>query len=77
MNYSIQIHDELKATFSSGKTKSIEFRKQQLAQLAHLINDNIDQFDAAMKEDLGNPSLEAQLYALQISLSFMVLPHLS
>ena len=56
-----EIFSDLKTTFETGKTKPIAYRKQQLAQLAWMVKDNIPRFEAALKEDLGRPQLESNL----------------
>lgn len=44
---------ELKATFSSGKTRRYEWRLQQLQQLVKLVDENEDRFIEAFKQDSG------------------------
>lgn len=39
--------------FNSGKTKPIEFRKQQLTALAKLLDDNEDALCKALHKDMG------------------------
>ena len=56
-----QIHAELQATFKTGKTRPIAFRREQLAQLCHLLKDNESRFREALKEDLGRPEIESDL----------------
>ena len=58
---STQIHAELQKTFKTGKTRPIAFRKEQLAQLAHLLKDNEQRFREALKADLGRPEVESDL----------------
>ncbi|KAL0568278.1 Hexadecenal dehydrogenase [Marasmius crinis-equi] len=64
-----KIHDELKGTFRSGKTKSIAYRKYLLVQLMYLLHDNVGRFEDALKADLGRPPLESQLFETSLSLS--------
>ena len=45
--------------FSSGATKSIEFRRQQLRQLYRLLEENELQLVEALKADLGKPRFES------------------
>lgn len=59
----LQIRDELRAGFASGKLKSIEYRKYQLKQLAYLLKDNLERFQDAMEKDFTRPVLESRLYA--------------
>ena len=42
----------LRATFQSGKTKSVEFRKEQLEKLLKMFNDHKDEFVDALSEDV-------------------------
>ncbi|KAI5481285.1 aldehyde dehydrogenase family 3 member B1 [Pseudohyphozyma bogoriensis] len=53
------IHDKVTATFDSGKTRSIAWRKNQILQLGLLIEDNEDLLIAALQDDLGKPKVEA------------------
>ena len=57
----MQIHDELKAEFLTGKSKDIAYRKQQLLQLSYMLHDNLARFDAALTADLGRASFENNL----------------
>lgn len=58
-----QIRDSLKIAFRTGRTKSIQFRKQQLLGLAYLIKDNLARFEQALASDLGRSSSESVVYA--------------
>ncbi len=51
----------MKATFASGRTKAIPWRKQQLLQVARLAQDNAEAFVEALHKDLGKPRLETVL----------------
>ena len=55
------MHAALRAAFKTGRTKSIEFRREQLAQLSWMIKDNQDRFNAAFKSDLGRPEIESNM----------------
>ena len=57
----LEIYDELRASFDTGKTMPIAFRRKQLASLAHMIKDNIPRFEDAMKADIGKPPFESQM----------------
>ncbi|GJJ14523.1 hypothetical protein Clacol_008787 [Clathrus columnatus] len=46
------------ASFRSGTTKPIAFRKKQLLRLASLFKDNLEAFEEAFKKDLGRPVFE-------------------
>jgi len=49
----IQIHQSLKQGFASGKSKDIQWRKKQILQLWHLVEDNLDRMRKALFDDLG------------------------
>ncbi|PIL34991.1 hypothetical protein GSI_02778 [Ganoderma sinense ZZ0214-1] len=55
-----QIHARAREEFRSGKTQSIAFRKEQIAQVGYLVKDNEDRFKDALKRDLGRPPLETE-----------------
>ncbi|KAH9933652.1 aldehyde dehydrogenase [Epithele typhae] len=59
---SFQIHAAARSAFFDGKTKSIPYRKEQIAQLGYLIKDNEDRIHEALKLDLGRHPLESELY---------------
>lgn len=52
------IHEH-SAYFSTGVTRSLEFRKQALKRLYDFIEKNEDLFLSALKQDLGKPAFEA------------------
>ena len=54
----LQIRGRVKNAFKTGRTKPIQFRKQQLLSLAYLIKDNITLFQRALASDLGRPDTE-------------------
>ncbi|EJD42590.1 NAD-dependent aldehyde dehydrogenase [Auricularia subglabra TFB-10046 SS5] len=54
-----QIRARLRAGFATGKTKDVAFRKEQLLQLAYMIQDNRDRFLDALASDLGRPRNES------------------
>eukprot|EP00514_Thraustochytrium_sp_LLF1b_P011247 CAMPEP_0184548718 /NCGR_PEP_ID=MMETSP0199_2-20130426/6369_1 /TAXON_ID=1112570 /ORGANISM="Thraustochytrium sp., Strain LLF1b" /LENGTH=494 /DNA_ID=CAMNT_0026943353 /DNA_START=65 /DNA_END=1549 /DNA_ORIENTATION=+ len=51
--------DELRATFYSGKTRSLKWRRQQLTQVQLMMEENHEQFAEALKKDLGGPDIRA------------------
>ncbi|KAI0708464.1 NAD-dependent aldehyde dehydrogenase [Earliella scabrosa] len=59
-----QIHARARRAFLSGKTKSIVFRKEQIAQVGHMLKDNESRIVEALKHDLGRPSLETEFLDL-------------
>lgn len=54
----LQVRGRVKDAFKTGRTKPIQFRKQQLLSLAYLIKDNIALFQRALASDLGRPETE-------------------
>ncbi len=48
----------LRAAFESGRTRPIEWRREQLLQLKKLLKENGDELVAAIHADLGRPELE-------------------
>ncbi|KAI1783576.1 NAD-aldehyde dehydrogenase [Ganoderma leucocontextum] len=57
-----KIHARARQAFKSGKTKSIAFRKEQIAQVGYLLKDNEERFKDALKQDLGRPFLETEFF---------------
>ncbi len=55
----MQIIDNLKTTFSTGKTKSIEWRKSQLLALKRMLEENEQAVYDALKQDLNKCQFEA------------------
>jgi aldehyde dehydrogenase (NAD+) len=53
--------ERLRQTFDSGKTKSLEWRRQQLAEIERLLRDHEGTFAEALKADLGKCRFEAVL----------------
>ena len=51
----------LRDTFASGRTRSLDWRKQQLRALERLMLDNEAAVAAALEEDLGRKPFEAWL----------------
>ncbi|EJD01021.1 NAD-aldehyde dehydrogenase [Fomitiporia mediterranea MF3/22] len=62
------IYARLSAEFLKWRTRSIEFRKQQLSQLAYLVKDNQQRFEEALSHDLGKPALEAIITEIGVTL---------
>ena len=54
----LQVRDRVKDAFKTGKTRAIQFRKQQLLSLAYLIKDNIALIQRALASDLGRSDTE-------------------
>jgi aldehyde dehydrogenase (NAD+) len=51
--------DALRAQFDSGRTRPLEWRKQQLRQITALMRENGDALVEAIRADFGKPELEA------------------
>lgn len=51
----------LRATFRSGRSKDVNFRKWQLKQLYWLVGDSHQAFIDALYKDLGRPEFETRL----------------
>jgi aldehyde dehydrogenase (NAD+) len=56
----------LRASFDSGRTRPLEYRQEQLAGLARMLKERESEFENAIHQDLGRPSLE--IYASEIAL---------
>lgn len=56
-----QIRDVARRAFLSGKAKPLSFRKEQIAQVGHLIKDNEDRLKDAIKTDIGRHPVETDL----------------
>ncbi|KAI0649638.1 NAD-dependent aldehyde dehydrogenase [Trametes meyenii] len=53
-----KIRERTRQAFLSGKTKSISFRKEQIAQIGYLLKDNEEAIKNSLKLDLGRPAFE-------------------
>ncbi|KAJ8473063.1 hypothetical protein ONZ51_g8114 [Trametes cubensis] len=53
-----RIHQRARDAYRSGKLKSIEYRREQIAQAGYLLKDNEQRFIDAMRTDLGRPAQE-------------------
>ena len=51
----------LRKTFASGRTRSVEWRKQQLKALGAMVSENEATIAAALEQDLGRKPFEAWL----------------
>ena len=51
----------LRATFASGRTRSIEWRRQQLQAIARMMTENEEAVAAALEQDLGRGQFESWL----------------
>jgi aldehyde dehydrogenase (NAD+) len=57
----------LRATYASGRTRSLEWRQEQLAALKRMLVEREDDLVAALAADLGRPPFEAWAADLRIS----------
>ena len=55
-----QIRLRARRAYASGKTRSVQFRKDQIAQVGHMVKDNEQRFVDAFKLDLGRPEFETR-----------------
>ncbi len=56
----------LRATYESGRTRPLEWRRQQLERLKALVTENGDELVEALQADLAKPELEARATDVQI-----------
>ncbi|KAI0667920.1 aldehyde dehydrogenase [Trametes maxima] len=56
-----KIHERARLAFESGRTDSVAFRKEQIAQVGYLIKDNEDKLREALRIDLGRHPQETDL----------------
>jgi aldehyde dehydrogenase (NAD+) len=54
-----KINEELRTVFLSGKTRDVEYRKNQLKQLSFMIKDNTEKFVESIRMDLGRSRFES------------------
>ncbi|KZS97046.1 aldehyde dehydrogenase [Sistotremastrum niveocremeum HHB9708] len=67
-----KIHATLKKTFDSQTTLPLQYRKNQLYQLARLVRDNKDAFVDALHKDLGKQKLEVVLQEVNSSVAMCI-----
>jgi acyl-CoA reductase-like NAD-dependent aldehyde dehydrogenase len=60
-----KINESLRKTFLTGKTRDLEYRKNQLKQLTFLLTENRKDFIDALKKDLGRPTFETEFAEMQ------------
>jgi len=58
--------ESLRATFESGRTRPLEWRREQLGRLKSLLEENAERLTTALQHDLGKPDIEA--WATDISI---------
>lgn len=54
-----KINEDLRKVFLTGKTKDLEYRKNQLKQLSFMLNDNQEKFVESIRKDLGRSRFES------------------
>ena len=69
------IGKSLRATFDSGRTRSLGWRQEQLAGLRRMMDEADAELTEALRQDLGRPSMEA--YAADIGHTKAELRHLA
>ena len=68
-----ELVDGLRATFRTGRTRSIEWRREQLQALLRMLTEHEADFTDALRADLGRPALEA--YAADIGTTKVEIKH--
>jgi aldehyde dehydrogenase (NAD+) len=68
-----ELVDGLRATFRTGRTRPIEWRREQLGAMHRMLVDHEDDFVEALRADLGRPPLEA--YAADIGTTKAEIKH--
>jgi len=69
------INKALRATFDSGRTRPVEWRRRQLTGLRRMLDEHDAELTAALRSDLGRPSMEA--YAADLGHAKGELRHLA
>ncbi len=64
-----QVVATARTAFESGKTRPLAWRKAQLVAMIKMLQDNADDFSAALKQDLGRGLEEAWLYDIGFSIT--------
>jgi len=67
------IFKDLRASFNSGKTRSLAWRKKQIEQLYKMFDEQKELFASAANADFNRPSTETLLYDCgMVSLYFIL-----
>jgi acyl-CoA reductase-like NAD-dependent aldehyde dehydrogenase len=61
-----KIVEDVQAAFKTDKTRPIEWRKEQLKQMWHMLDDHEVDLQEALFLDEGKPTLEAQLFEMAL-----------
>ena len=64
-----QVVATARTAFDSGKTRPLAWRKAQLVAMIKMLEENADEFSAALKQDLGRGTEEAWLYDIGFSIT--------
>ena len=64
-----QVVATARTAFESGKTRPLAWRKAQLVAMIKMLEENADEFSAALKQDLGRGTEEAWLYDIGFSIT--------
>lgn len=64
-----QINEGLRKTFLTGKTRDLEYRKNQVKQLCFLLKDNQEALVEAIQKDLGRPKMETMFAEVQVMIN--------
>lgn len=63
------INASLRKAFLTGKTRDLQYRKNQLKQLAFLVTDNEDAFCDALAKDLGRSKFESMFAEMMLTVN--------
>lgn len=61
--------DKLRTTFASGRTRNVEWRVQQLKQLARFLEENREEIIEALDKDLRKSKMETVLFEIEVTLN--------
>lgn len=64
-----KINESLRKTFLTGKTRDVNYRKNQIKQLCFMLKDNQEELCEAIRKDLGRPHLETMFAEVQIMIN--------
>ncbi|VDC06083.1 unnamed protein product [Peniophora sp. CBMAI 1063] len=62
----------IQSTFTSGKTRPLAWRRQQLVQIGKLVQENEEMLLSAISVDLGKPRVEVMVADMGPVVSFVV-----
>ena len=65
---------ELRASFAAGRTRSAEWRVEQLKGLIRMIDEKEAEISAALHEDLAKPHMESYLHEVKLLPHAMIPP---